>query len=428
MFCDEVHIEVTSGRGGNGAMSFRREKYIPKGGPDGGDGGKGGDVIFKVNTNLNTLYNLKGKKVFKAPVGGHGMGNNMHGKNAEDLIIEVPQGTLVFDEEQNVLLADLEEEAQEYIVCRGGRGGYGNAHFVSSVRKTPRFAEIGDINETKMIKLELKLIADVGIIGFPSVGKSTLISVISNAKPKIADYHFTTLVPNLGVAHHKGENIVVSDIPGLIEGASEGKGLGFQFLKHIERCRMLVHVIDATELDHATEKYDAIRKELENYSSTLSSLPEVIALNKTDLIDEEILGMVKDSLEKHTGEKIFPISSATRQGLSSLLDHLIAKLAQIPKQHVKEAENEEQIVVIKPLEEDPNKWWIEENHKHKLVVRGARIEQIARMTDTANMEALERIFDVLHKWHISNALEKKDLHEGDPFYIGDIELKYMEKL
>ncbi len=409
-------------------MSFRREKYMPKGGPDGGDGGKGGDIILQVNPNLNTLYHLKGKRIFTAKTGGHGMGNDMHGRNGEDVLIEVPEGTLVYDEIKGALIADVSAETPRIVICNGGRGGYGNAHFASSTRKTPRFAETGDISEVKELKLELKLIADIGIIGFPSVGKSTLIAAISNARPKIAAYDFTTLVPNLGVAYHKGETFVVSDIPGLIEGASDGKGLGFQFLKHIERCRLLLHVVDAGKLDDIIKNYDAIRNELDTYSSVLIELPEIIVLNKIDLLDEELLNMLTTSLEKHTGAPVMTISSATHMGLDTLQDHILERLQQLPKTQLVAEDDDETTPVLTPLEDDPKKWWLEEHENGKVVVRGSRIEQIVRMTELQNMEAMERIYDVMYKMGIDKALTKKDLLEGDLFYIGNIQIQYREKL
>lgn len=430
MFCDEVHIEVSSGRGGNGAISFRREKYIPKGGPDGGDGGRGGDVIFKVNSHLNTLYNLKGKKVFTAETGEQGKGNNKHGRDGEDLIIEVPEGTLIYDEDSETLLADLNTENAYFIICRGGRGGYGNDHFVSSVRRAPEFAELGDIGETKNVRLEMKLIADVGIIGLPSSGKSTLISIISNARPKIADYPFTTLVPNLGVVAHKGYSFVVSDIPGLIEGASEGKGLGITFLKHIERCSILIHMIDVFHLDAVMEDYRVVREELRKYSEALYEKPEIIVLNKIDLLDKQMQDFILEEFEKVTGKKPIMISGATKMGVDALLDKTVEAVKKY-KGHVSDmiapTPIEQQTKVYTPLSDDDSRWRMEEIDG-EIYIRGERLEQIVRMTDMSNPGAMERVYDVMEKRGVSSALSRKGLLEGDPFYIGKIRFEYRERL
>ncbi len=429
MFCDEVRIEVNSGKGGNGSISFRREKYIPKGGPDGGDGGRGGDVIFTVNPHLNTLYNLKGKRVFHAEVGEQGKGNNKHGRNGEPLVIEVPEGTLVYDEDTGDLLADLNSAQSQITVCRGGRGGYGNAHFVSSVRRAPEFAELGDIAETKNIRLEMKLIADVGIIGLPSSGKSTLISIISNARPKIADYPFTTLVPNLGVVAHKGYSFVVSDIPGLIEGASEGKGLGITFLKHIERCSILIHVIDIFHLDAVMEDYQVVRNELRKYSEALYEQPEIIVLNKADLLDEAMREFIVEEFEKHTGKKPYVISGATKSGLETLLDHAVEEVKKY-KGHTHDIEPTvitPDTKVYTPLSDDDSRWRMVEKDG-EVYIFGERLEQIVRMTDVSNPGAMERVYDVLEKRGVTNALTRKGLLEGDPFYIGAIEFEFREKL
>lgn len=431
-FCDEVSFVVSSGKGGNGCISFRREKFIPKGGPDGGDGGNGGHVIFQANENLNTLSHLRGRKSYKAEDGEKGHGQNRHGKNGESRIIEVPIGTLIFHE--NVLQKDLSKHGEQYTIVRGGRGGYGNAHFVSATRRAPDFAEYGDISEEKEMHLELKLIADVGIIGIPSAGKSTLISVISNAKPKIADYPFTTLIPNLGVCDHKGYSFLVSDIPGLIEGASEGKGLGHEFLKHIERCALLLHVLDGSHLDHIVEEYNIIRKELERYSPTLGEKKELILVNKTDIIDPELLDLLEEKLLAETSiqkHDLFFISGASRQGINDMLDELIPLVKAHKEEENKKAHEmqiEEATRVYLPLEEDESRWRLEEDEEGALHVRGARIEQIVRMSDLSNIGAEERVYDVLEKRGVMGALAKKGLFEGDPFYISGKRLEFRETL
>ncbi len=431
-FADEAAFQVISGKGGDGCVSFRREKYIPKGGPDGGDGGKGGDVIFKLNPHLNTLYNLRSKKTYKAQNGFPGEGNDKHGKNGQDLIIEVPAGTLIYNSESEELLADISPEHPTWVAVFGGRGGYGNAHFTSSVRKAPDFGELGDWAQAKDLRLELKLVADVGIVGLPSRGKSTLISVISNAKPKIAEYEFTTLVPNLGVVHHKGENMVVSDVPGLIEGASEGKGLGHEFLRHVERCSVLLHLLDAGRLDKLTEDYKVIMEELKAYAPGLLEKPMVIAVNKTDLLDKELQEEVEALLRPSIGESpLFFISAAAHMGLETLLDHLLHEVRAHQEEELKHTETVEttptETITIRPLEE-MDEWTFYQDEDGKFHVKGSRIEQIARMTDRSKIGALERLMDVLQKKGMAKRLEKAGLEDGDKFFIGELEFEYMEEI
>ena len=288
MFIDEVSIKVIAGKWGDGLVSWRREKYIPKGGPWGGDGWNGGDIYLEADENINTLSDYRHRKVISAENGERGMPNLCHGKNGEDLILKVPVGTLIRDEESRELLYDLKEHGEKIIIAHGGRGGYGNAHFCSSTRQAPAFAELGDVAEERDIYLELKLVADIGIIGIPSAGKSTLISKLSNVKPKIGDYPFTTLTPNLGVLEHKGKSLVLEDVPGLIPGASEGKWLGIEFLKHIERTGVLLHLLDLYRLDEVFGDYEDIRKELIAFSDKLEWKEEIIVFSKADLLDEEM--------------------------------------------------------------------------------------------------------------------------------------------
>ena len=294
MFVDTAKVFIQAGKGGNGAVSFRRELYIEKGGPDGGDGGRGGDVVFRASKDLNTLLNFRYKPELKAKNGDNGSKRNKAGKSGENLIVKVPVGTLVKKDGQ--ILADLSTDEQEVIISKGGDGGFGNAHFKSSVRQTPRIAEMGEPGETFEAELELKLLADVGLVGFPNAGKSTFLSVVSNARPEIANYAFTTLTPNLGVAEIDGQNLLIADIPGLIEGASEGKGLGDAFLRHVERTAVLLHLIDVYE-DDVAERYQTIRSELEKYQPELINRPEVIALTKTEGLDDDIISMQIDSLK-----------------------------------------------------------------------------------------------------------------------------------
>lgn len=325
-FLDEAKIFVKSGDGGAGCVSFRREKYIEFGGPDGGDGGKGGHVIVKVANNLNTLIDYRFKQHFKARIGEHGRGRNQYGPKGEDLILNVPVGTQIFEEDKKTLIVDLNEEGQEFILAEGGIGGKGNAHFKSSTNRAPRYSQPGMPGEERWVWLRLKLIADIGLVGFPNAGKSTFLSVVSKAKPKIADYPFTTLVPQLGIVSlEQGANFVLADIPGLIEGAHEGKGLGCRFLGHVERCKGLIHLIDITEKD-ILNTYQKIRNELNQYDSILGSKPEIIVLNKIDMVNEEEEEEIKSSLEEEIGKPIFTISALQKKGLMTVLNQAYQQL------------------------------------------------------------------------------------------------------
>lgn len=334
-FIDEVKIRVVAGKGGNGCVSFRREKYVPRGGPDGGDGGPGGSVLLEASERKHSLLDFQFRNQYRAPTGGGGEGQNRHGRSGEDLVLEVPVGTVAKDTETGEVLADLTEPGQRWVAAKGGRGGKGNAHFTSSTHRSPRFAQEGPPGEEREIKLELKLIADVGLVGLPNAGKSTLISAVSAARPKIADYPFTTLVPNLGVVQYDdAPPFVIADVPGLIEGAHEGAGLGIRFLKHIERTRLLVHVIDTSGVssENPLKPFRAIEHELVSYSEKIANKPRIIVLNKTDLVEN------KDELEKiaesyrQLGYPVLLVSSLKREGLRELVRLLMARLAQIDKQ------------------------------------------------------------------------------------------------
>ncbi|NIA02267.1 MAG: GTPase ObgE [Nitrospirae bacterium] len=435
MFCDELKLKLVAGRGGDGCVSFRREKFVPKGGPDGGDGGNGGDIIIKVNPHLNTLSNLANKKVYKANKGVGGKGKKMHGKNAEDLILEVPKGTIILNEDKSEMLADLNKEGEQYLVTKGGKGGLGNARFASSIHQAPRFAENGEPGEEKLITFELKLVGDVGLIGLPSAGKSTLISVISNAHPKIAAYHFTTLVPNLGVVNMGGNNsFVVADIPGLIEGASKGKGLGHQFLKHITRTKLLVHIIDGFIPDTG-KSYKVIEKELKEFSKDLAKREKIIVINKIDLLSEKQikelikkLKKVSKPVPKKAGTtKIFPISAATKEGLQPLLHEISKKLIELKK---KEAIKPKKVVEIPILRPHLTKVKFEidkiiKKKDHKIFkITGKRIEQLALMTDIKNLEGLERMYHYIDKMGIKSSVDKKGAKIGDTIKIKDISIPY----
>lgn len=435
MFCDELKIKVLAGNGGNGCSSFRKEKYVPKGGPDGGDGGRGGNIMIKVNPNLNTLNHLAMKKDYKAEEGGHGKGKNMHGKNAPDLILEVPQGTIIFDGNKSEILADLNKIGDQATIAQGGKGGLGNYHFRSSTHQAPRFAETGEPGERRELTLELKMVADVGLIGLPSVGKSTLISVISNARPKIAAYHFTTLTPNLGVVSmakfggSANDSFVAADIPGLIEGASEGKGLGIQFLKHIARTKLLVHVVDAT-LEKADENYKTITNELKKFSKELAKREEIIVINKLDAIeDKELNERMKELKSVIKTKKVFTISAVTHEGLQPLLFEISKKLVALKKKELlkKSKKPEKEMPILRPHLERI-KFTIERIEKLKthniFYVKGARTEQILLMTDINGQEGLERVYHHFEKSGIQKAIKKAGADIGDFIVISGKQIPY----
>jgi len=429
-FCDLATISVEAGKGGNGLISFRREKFIPYGGPDGGNAGQGADIFFKANPNINTLSDFRTHKIYKAPDGEKGGAVQCAGANGEDLILEVPVGTVV--KENGFIIADLSVPHQLVRIAKGGRGGYGNAHFISSTRQAPSFAEVGEDGEKKELELELKLIADVGLVGYPSVGKSTLISVISNAKPKIADYPFTTLVPNLGVVRFDDFDFVVADIPGLIEGAHLGKGLGTEFLKHIQRTRVLVHILDAQRLDIVAD-YKAIRIELGSFDPLLLEKPEIVVLNKIETIDESTLAMLTKSLVDakivKDAKDVFAISAVAHQGLSPMLYKIGEMLRALPKIHFEEPEKNDagEIAILKPhLETNARSFFVERVSPEEIVIKGRRIEQIANMTDPGNPEGMLRLFDIFKKLGILRILRREKGDETVKITIGKITIPYMD--
>ncbi|OGJ51518.1 hypothetical protein A2335_02075 [Candidatus Peregrinibacteria bacterium RIFOXYB2_FULL_32_7] len=493
MFCDEAKITAVAGKGGDGCIGFHREKFIAKGGPDGGDGGKGGDLIFRAVDNVNTLSDFRTKKMFKAESGERGSGNNKRGKNGDDLILEVPVGTIIKTENrelkaENSFVTDLCKCGDEYVVARGGRGGYGNAHFASSTRQAPSFAEKGEEGQELDLILELKLVADVAIIGMPSVGKSTLISHISNSRPKIADYPFTTLIPNLGVVDlskfggKASESFVVVDVPGLIEGASEGKGLGDKFLKHITRAKFLIHLLDATSND-ILENYETINEELKKYSADLAKKKQIIVINKTDAIDEEFKEFLIKELEKINKKlkgKILCISAVTGGGIKEMIFKIWEMInaeahCNVPLRQIKESIDEKKHKIYKPhLEKGKEDFEIifagkenidstefvkekrrltkkqrmgkkvemknllshdideveeeKSNDKRKIrkifVVEQTRLEQIVKMTDFTNEEAVHRVYDVMKKMKIKNALIRVGAKAGDKIIIGGREMRF----
>jgi obg family GTPase cgtA len=412
MFVDVAKVFVKAGRGGDGIVSFRHEIYIDKGGPNGGDGGRGGDVIFKATENLNTLLDFRYKPELKAENGANGGKQNKHGKSGENLIVKVPVGTIV--RRNGDVIADLTENNQEVVIAIGGRGGFGNAHFKSSVRQVPRIAELGEPGEEFEAELELKLLADVGLIGFPNAGKSTFLSVISNAKPEIANYEFTTLTPNLGVADVDQDSILIADIPGLIEGASKGKGLGDAFLRHVERTAVLLHLIDAYS-DDIKNSYLTIRNELKSYSKELDIRPEIVAITKIEGLDQDIVDMQIDELKKvvSSGTKVMAISSMAHKGLKELLREL-NKIVKVEREKQKElsitVENDE-LPVISLNQEELSKAWnvekVEEEDRILYIVTGEKIERFAIRTNFDQEEGVDRLRDILKKLGITQELLKK---------------------
>ncbi|MBI3914501.1 MAG: GTPase ObgE [Chloroflexi bacterium] len=418
-FYDEAKIYVESGRGGNGCMSFRREKYVPRGGPDGGHGGDGGDVVLRVDRRLNTLSGFRRRTHFKAEFGKQGEGNDKHGKSAPDLEIVVPPGTIVRDAETGEILADLVRANDRVIVAAGGRGGRGNSAFASSKNQAPRRAEKGEPGKIRWLTLELKLLADVGIIGLPNAGKSTLLSVISAARPKIADYPFTTLIPNLGVATIDDRDIVVADMPGLIEGAHAGTGLGDKFLRHIERTRVLIHLLDGA-LDDPLAGFETINRELALHQAQLADKPQIIVLNKLDLPTARAAfpkiqkKLAKRKLETHA------ISAVTGDGVRDLLRAVAAKLAELPAP----APAVEEIPVIRPAV-DENAFSIA-REQHAFRLRGVRIERLIAMTNFDQEEAILHLHRVFKAMGVTPALEKAGVREGSLVRIGDVELEWRE--
>jgi len=407
MFIDTAKVFIQAGKGGNGAVSFRHEIYVDKGGPDGGNGGKGGDVVFEATENLNTLLDFRYKPELKAESGTNGSKSNRYGKSGEDLIVKVPMGTIV--RHNGEIIADLTKNGQQQVIAKGGDGGFGNAHFKSSVRQTPKMAELGELGDTFEAELELKLLADVGLIGFPNAGKSTFLSVVSNARPEIANYAFTTLTPNLGVADIDDGSLLIADIPGLIEGASEGKGLGDAFLRHVERTAVLLHLIDAYT-DDVAAAYQTIRKELSNYSEELTKRPEVIALTKIEGLDDDIIQMQLDAIREVAGKKaeIFAISSTAHKGLTEVLRALRIKV-QTARDIEREIESEETDLPVISLnsEQVAEAWSVEKDHETgHYIVKGDKIEKFARRTNFDNYEGVNRLRDIMQRLGITHQLTR----------------------
>lgn len=426
MFVDQVSVYVKAGDGGNGLVAYRREKYVPLGGPAGGDGGNGGDVIFKVDEGLNTLMDLRYNRHFKAKRGENGMSKNQHGKNAAPLIVSVPPGTTIMDEDTEQVIADLTIHGQEAVIAKGGRGGRGNSRFATPRNPAPDFAENGEPGEEKNIKVELKLIADVGLVGFPSVGKSTFLSVVSAAKPKIADYHFTTLAPNLGVVDTGDQrSFVLADLPGLIEGAHEGIGLGHQFLRHVERTRVIIHVIDmaGTEGRDPFEDYVKINTELKEYDEKLMTRPQVIAANKMDMPGaEENLEKFKEQLGEDV--PVYPVSALTKDGLRDILYAVADLLETIPK-YAPQLEETEEKVVYRYQKEDKG-FTITREDDGAFVVSGPKIEKLFKMTDFNREEAIRRFARQMRSMGVDEELRKKGAEDGDTIRILQFEFEFVD--
>lgn len=418
MFVDKVTVGISAGNGGNGAVSFRHEIYVDKGGPDGGDGGDGGDVIMVASRNQNTLANFRFQKAIKAEDGSNGAKQKKHGKSGKDLEVAVPVGTIVTDEHGGQL-ADLKEDGQRVIIAHGGKGGFGNAHFVSSVRQAPRIAERGEPGESFKASLELKMIADVGLVGLPNAGKSTLISVISGAKPEIANYPFTTLVPNLGVVDiDKETSLLFADIPGLIEGASSGKGLGDEFLRHVERTKVLLHLVDVYN-DDIAEAYNTIQKELSEYKVDLTTRPQIVVLTKIEGLDDEIIQDQLAKLKKlvPNGTSLMAISAQSKQGLKELL-YEVKNLVHNSVQQEAEQETKDNVPVYR-LDPEQLPWRIIKRDDGYLV-RGRKIERFAVRTDFDSEEGVRRLRDIMKKMGIMREIERQGIEIGQTIDIGSI--------
>lgn len=421
-FLDKAKIKILSGRGGNGMVAWRREKYVDKGGPAGGDGGDGGDVYFVADENMSTLMDFRYQSVFKAEAGVNGRSKSQHGRCGKDLHIKVPVGTMVKDLKTGNIIADLNENGKTALVAKGGRGGRGNSRFATSQKRAPQFCEPGEPPIERDLELELKLIADVGLLGMPNAGKSTFISVVSSAKPKIADYPFTTLVPNLGVVTKpSGDGFVVADIPGLIEGASEGVGLGHEFLRHVERCRFLVHIVDLT-MENPVENYKKINLELKKHSERLADLYQIVALNKIDVIDEKER---KERLKefKKLAKDVFLISAATRENIEELKNFMAQKVDEIPKPTFEVDIKED----LGAYDNDDSAFEISKADKNTFIVYGGKIKRLASVTDSRNLEQVLRLQNIFTDMGVFEELKKQGIKDGDTIIIEHLEFTHYDE-
>ena len=424
MFTDYTKIVVKSGDGGNGAATFRREKYVAAGGPDGGDGGNGGSIYFQVDKDKNTLIDFRYNKKFKAGNGENGSGNRCNGKYGDDLYIKVPIGTVVKDAETNKVIADLSKQGQVELILKGGRGGKGNSHFATATRQAPRFSQDGEKGEEKELILELKLLADVGLLGFPNVGKSTLLAMVTDAKPKIANYHFTTIIPNLGVVKTKtGDSFVIADIPGIIEGASEGVGLGIQFLRHIERTRLLLHIIDVSgsERKDPVKDFYTINEELKKYSEKLSKRKQIIVANKIDSMQDENLYKDLEKLAKKEKIEIYKISAATGEGIDELMKHVAEVLKTLPKEDLIEIEEK----VTYTLEDKKDEWTVRKEN-NEFIVEGKAVERLMGRINIEDNESMYYLQKSLKNMGIEDKLKELGVKEGDTVRLADWELEWYD--
>lgn len=424
MFVDIAKITIKAGKGGNGAVAFHREKYVASGGPDGGDGGRGGNIIFRVNTNLSTLADFRYKKKYSARNGEDGRGSHCNGKKGEDLFIDVPRGTIIREVESGVIMADMSTE-DEFIAAHGGKGGWGNVHFATPTRQTPRFAKDGMPGEEWEVQLELKLLADVGLLGYPNVGKSTLISVVSEAKPNIGNYHFTTITPVLGVVSMgEGSSFVMADIPGLIEGAADGIGLGHDFLRHVERCRMLVHIVDVagSEGRDPIEDFKTINTELLKFNPEMAELPQIVAGNKTDMASEEQIERFRSFVEGE-GYEYFSICAPILEGTKELINAVAAKLATLPP--IKQYEAEEIPIEFYEKKKGNRNFTIKKEDADYYVVEGEWLIPILSKVDLDDYESLQYLQRVLVSSGIEAELQARGIQEGDTVSIYDIEFDYV---
>lgn len=425
MFIDKARIFVRAGNGGNGAISFRREKYVPAGGPDGGDGGNGASVIFRVDTGLRTLMDFKYKRKYVAEPGGNGSKKRQAGKNGENLVLNVPPGTIIRDEATNLIIADLKEDGDEAVVARGGRGGKGNQHFANAVRQAPNFAKSGTDGQERWVILELKMIADVGLLGFPNVGKSTFLSVVTKARPKIANYHFTTLTPNLGVVETNfGDTFVLADIPGLIEGAAEGVGLGHDFLRHVERTKVLIHIVDISGLEgrDALEDFDKINDELKLYNERLATRAQIVVANKSDLLfDDSVYENFKETLEAR-GYKVFKMSAATREGI----DEVIAYTSQLLHE-VEDIELVTEEEYYNPeLDVQKDEELTIEIEDGVYVVSGKKLRRIMYSVDFEDMESIQFFQKTMEAEGVFDRLREMGIEDGDTVKIYEVEFEFYD--
>ncbi len=434
MFYDHTKIFVKAGDGGNGSRHFRREKFAPLGGPDGGDGGRGGSVYLEATTNLNTLIDYRYRQHFKAGAGGPGLRQKMHGAKGEDIILPVPRGTIIRDAETNELIADLVEDGQRVMVARGGRGGLGNVHFATSTHQAPQEAQKGEPGEERWIQLELRLIADVGLVGYPNAGKSTLLSVVTAARPKIADYPFTTLSPNLGVVAvgqpGSGDEFgfVLADIPGLIEGAAQGVGLGHEFLRHVQRTRLLIHILDGASFERDPwQDFQTINQELREYDEQLASRPQIVVLNKIDLPEAQERWPALQARAEKAGYPVFAISAASHQGTDELMQFTAKRLQELRQEDLERSSAavnaEAPGTILRPQPEDA---FTISKENDVYVVRGKRVERAVSMTDPENEEGMDRLQVTLRRMGITKALEEAGVQVGDTVRFGKVELYWGE--